>query len=66
VKISKKKSKGYFKTFVIFLHVCLIILHNIEIYIYTIRYWSGIKIPDFLQNVSKKFLKIQKKYLKNL
>jgi hypothetical protein len=29
-------------------------LHNIGLYIYTIKYKSGIKIPGFLWNISKK------------
>jgi hypothetical protein len=36
------------------------------LYIYTVKYKSGIKIPDFLQNVSKKiktFSKIKKYFI---
>jgi hypothetical protein len=44
----------------IFSYVFLPILHNIMLYIYTVRYRFGIKIPDFLENVSNFFLKIQK------
>jgi len=35
-------------------HVFLLILFNIWLYFYTVRYKLGIKIPDFLQNISKK------------
>jgi hypothetical protein len=42
---------------VIFSNIFLPILHNIGLYIYTIKYKSGIKIPGFLQNISKKKLK---------
>jgi hypothetical protein len=41
----------------IFSNVFLPILHNIGLYIYTIRYKPGIKIPDFLQNIFKKKFK---------
>jgi len=44
---------------VIFLNIFLLILHNISLYIYTVKYKSGIKIPGFLQNISKK-LKLKK------
>jgi hypothetical protein len=37
------------------------ILHNIRLYIYTIRYKSGIKIFGFLRNISKKISKKFKK-----
>lgn len=40
-----------------FSHVFLLILYTIELYIYTIRYRSGIIIPGFLQNVSKNYKK---------
>jgi len=50
-----KNSKGYFKIFIIFSHIYPIILHNIKLYIYTVRYKFDIKILDFLQNVSKNF-----------
>jgi uncharacterized membrane protein len=33
-------------------------MHNIGLYIYTVKYKSSIKIPDFLQNISKKNKKI--------
>jgi hypothetical protein len=39
---------------VIFSNIFLPIFHNIELYIYTVKYKSGIKIPGFLQNISKK------------
>jgi hypothetical protein len=35
-----------------------------ELYIYTVRYRYGIKIPGFLRNVSKIFIKNSKKILK--
>jgi len=42
-------------------------LYNIGLYIYTVKYKSGIKIPDFLRNVSKKkiktFSKIKKYFI---
>ena len=41
----------------IFSNVFLPILHNIGLYIYTIRYKPGIKIPEFLQNIFKKKFK---------
>ena len=52
----------------IFSNIFLPILHNIGLYIYTIKYKSGIKIPGFLQNISKEIQKIfflKKKKLKN-
>jgi hypothetical protein len=42
------------------------ILHNIGLYIYTIKYKSGIKIPGFLRNISKKKLKTFSKRKKNM
>jgi len=33
-------------------------MHNIRLYIYTVKYKSSIKIPGFLQNISKKNKKI--------
>jgi hypothetical protein len=33
-------------------------LHNIGLYIYTVKYKFGIKIPGFLQNISKQIRKI--------
>jgi hypothetical protein len=59
----KKKSNGHFKIFVIFSHVFPIILHNIGLYIYIVRYRYDIKILGFLQNVSLIFLKKLKKNL---
>jgi hypothetical protein len=56
-----KKIKSLLKIFVIFLYVFLIILHNIGLYIYIVRYISDIKIPDFLQNISKKNKKFKNK-----
>jgi hypothetical protein len=35
----------------IFSYISLPILHNIELYIYIVRYKSSIKIPDFLLKV---------------
>jgi len=57
----QKKFKSPFKKVLIFLHIFLSILHNIRLYIYTIRYKFNIKIPSFLQNIPNFFLKIQKK-----
>jgi len=37
-----------------FSNIFLPILHNIRLYIYTLKYKSGIKIPGFLRNISKK------------
>jgi len=52
---------------VIFLNIFLPILHNIGLYIYTVKYKSGIKIPGFLRNISKKkFKTFSKKYQKLL
>jgi len=34
-------------------HVFLLILFNIWLYFYIVRYKLGIKIPDFLRNISK-------------
>jgi hypothetical protein len=34
------------------------ILHNIEFFIYIVRYKLGIKILGFLQNISKKISKL--------
>jgi hypothetical protein len=48
----------------IFLHVFLSILHNIGLYIYIVRYISDIRIPGFLQNISKKKLKTNLKMFK--
>jgi len=39
---------------VIFSNIFLSILHNIGLYIYTVKYKPGIKIPVFLLNISKK------------
>jgi len=50
----QKNFKNPFEKFVIFSNIFLPILHNIGLYIYIIKYKSGIKIPDFLQNISKK------------
>jgi len=41
---------------VIFSNIFLPISHNIGLYIYIVKYKSGIKILDFLQNISKKYI----------
>jgi hypothetical protein len=41
-----------------FWHIFLPLLYNIGLYIYTVKYKSGIKIHGFLQNISKKSKKI--------
>jgi len=41
------------KKIVIFSYIFLPILYDIGLYIYTVKYKSGIKIPGFLQNISK-------------
>ena len=46
--------KNHFKKIVIFSNIFLPILHNIGLYIYTVKYKFGIKIPGFLRNISKK------------
>jgi len=50
---NKKFSKKSFKKIVIFSYIFLPILHNFELYIYTVKYKSGIKIPGFLRNILK-------------
>jgi len=46
----------------IFSNIFLFILHNIGLYIYTVKYKSNIKVPGFLRNFSKnKFQNIFKK-----
>jgi hypothetical protein len=60
-----KKFKNPLKKIVIFSNIFLPILHKIGLYIYTIKYKSGIKIPSFLWNISKKNQNILKKNLKN-
>jgi hypothetical protein len=60
-KKNPKNFKNHFKKIVIFSNNFLPILHNIGLYIYTVKYKSGIKIPRFLQNISKQ---IQKKISK--
>jgi len=62
-KISKKISK-IISIFFIFSNVFLPIVHNIGLYIYTVKYKSGIKILDLLQNISKKFKTFFKKISK--
>jgi hypothetical protein len=54
----KKKFKNHFlKKIVIFSNIFLFILCNIRLYIYTVKYKSGIKIPGFLQKFSKQISK---------
>jgi hypothetical protein len=48
----------------IFSNIFLPNLYNIGLYIYTIKYKSGIKIPGFLRDISKK--KIQNIFKKKL
>jgi len=50
----KKISKILSKKIVIFSNIFLPTLHNIGLYIYTVKYKFGIKISGFLQNISKK------------
>jgi hypothetical protein len=57
----QKFSRKSFQKIVIFSNIFLPILHNIELYIYTVKYKSGIKIPGFLRNISKKIFKTLKK-----
>jgi len=38
----------------IFSNIVLLIVYNIGLYIYTVKYKSNIKIPGFLQNIFKK------------
>jgi len=47
----QKNFKNHFKKIVIFSNIFLPILHNIGLYIYTVKYKSGIKIPGFLWNI---------------
>jgi len=61
MKNSKKIQKSFEKKIVIFSNIFLPILHNIGLYIYTVKYKSGIKIPSFLQNILKNFQNIFKK-----
>jgi len=49
-----KKFKNPLKKIVIFSYIFLPILYDIGLYIYTVKYKSGIKIPGFLRNLSKK------------
>jgi len=44
--------KNPFKKICIISHIFLPILHNIELYIYIVRYRFGIKILGFLRNIS--------------
>ena len=50
----KRKFKNPLKKIMIFSNIFLLILHNIGLYIYIVKYKSGIKIPVFLRNVFKK------------
>jgi len=51
----KKKSKNFkkksFQKIVVFSNIFLPIFHYIRLYIYTVKYNFGIKIPGFLQNI---------------
>jgi len=53
----KKKLKNPFKKIVIFSNIFLPILHNIGLYICTVKHKSSIKIPVFFWNISKKKFK---------
>jgi hypothetical protein len=64
LKKNPKISKKHFKKIVIFSNIFLPILHNIRLYIYTVKYKSGIKITGFLQNISKQIQNISKKISK--
>jgi len=53
------------KKIMIFSNIFLSILHNIGLYVYTIKYKSGIKLSGFVENISKKNFKTfakRKKY----
>jgi len=55
LKKTKKNSKIFhnpFEKFVIFSNIFLLILYNIGLYIYIVKYKSGIKIPGFLRDIS--------------
>jgi len=55
LKKKEKKSKNFhnpFEKFVIFSNIFLLILYNIGLYIYIVKYKSGIKIPGFLRDIS--------------
>jgi hypothetical protein len=54
IKKIKKFQKSFQKKIVIFSNIFLPILHNIGLYIYTVKYKSGIKIPGFLRKFSYK------------
>jgi len=51
-----KNLKIPFEKFVIFSNIFVPILHNIRLYIYIVKYKSGIKIPDFLRKNKKNFM----------
>jgi len=60
LKKTKKNSKKFQKSFqknCDFFKYFLPILHNIGLYIYIVKYKSGIKIPGFFQNISRKISK---------
>ena len=57
---TKTNFKNHLKKIVIFSNIFLSILHNIGLYIYTLKYKFGIKIPIFLWNISKKIQNILK------
>jgi hypothetical protein len=61
----KKIQNSFFKKNMIFSNIFLPILHDIGLYIYTVKYKSGIKIPGFLRNISKQNQNIFKKNFKN-
>jgi len=66
IYLFKKKFKNFqknsFQKIVVFSNIFLPIFHYIGLYIYTVKYNSGIKIPGFLRNIfKKKFQKIFKK-----
>jgi hypothetical protein len=61
----KKNQNSFFKKNMIFSNIFLPILHDIGLYIYTVKYKSGIKIPGFLRNISKQNQNIFKKNFKN-
>jgi len=53
-KKNSKKFQKSLKKIMIFSNIFLPNLYNIGLYIYTIKYKSGIKIPGFLRDISKK------------
>jgi len=65
-----KKNPNFFqkslKKIMIFSNNFLSILHNIGLYIYTVKYKSGIKLSGFVGNISKKIFKTFVKRKKNI